>query len=69
MCVSSWPRFGASSASHGLGSTTFPSTTLKPTGSFIHALTPITQNEPVNPVMTIGMPVRKCVRFGSRSQP
>ena len=48
---------------------TSPLTTSKPSGLFIQPLTAITVNEPVKPVITIGMPVRKCARGGSRSQP
>ena len=70
MWASSCPRLVLSSASHGLGFDDLArSRRRSPTGSFIHPFTAITQNEPVKPVITIGMPVRKCVRFGSRSQP
>jgi hypothetical protein len=69
MCTISCHRFALSSASHGRALTTFPSTTPKPCGLFIHPLTAITVNDPVRPVITIGTPVRKCARGVSRPQP
>ena len=69
MCTSSWATWPLSSALNGTGSTTRPSTTSKPCGSFIQPLTLMTKALPVAPVMMIGMPVRKCVLRGSRSQP
>ena len=57
------------SACQGLTLTTLPATSRKPPGWFIHALTEITVSDPVNPVITIGIPLRKWRRGESRSQP
>ena len=59
----------ANSALSGLTSTTRPATRRNPVGWFIHALTAITMNEPVKPVITIGIPLRRCIRGESRLQP
>ena len=57
------------SADHGWTSTTLPPASRKPPGWFIQALTAMTMSDPVKPVMTIGMPLRKCSRGDRRSQP
>jgi hypothetical protein len=57
------------SALSGLTSTTSPFEIEKPAGWFIQPLTAITMNEPVTPAITMGIPARKCVRRGRRSQP
>ena len=70
MCTSSCQRYVfANSACHWWTSTTLPSRSVKPPGWFIHAFTEITISEPVKPVMTIGIPLAKCARGESRSQP
>ena len=69
MWISSCHRLELNIAVQGAGSTTSPSRTSKPRGWFIQPLTAITQNEPMKPETTTGIPVRKCVRGGSRSQP
>ena len=57
------------SAFRGLTSTTLPATRRNPPGWFIQALTEITISEPVNPVITIEIPLRRCLRGYRRSQP
>ena len=71
MWISSCHRYEfANSAFHGCTSTTLPSDcSLKPLGWFIQALTAITIHEPVKPVSTIGIPVRRCSRGDRRPQP
>jgi len=41
----------------------------KPVGLFIQPLTEITRNEPVTPLITIGIPTRKWARSESLSHP
>ena len=51
MWTSSCQKYGlANSARHGSTATTRPAAIAKPVGWFIHALTAMTMNEPVNPV-------------------
>ncbi len=57
------------SAAQGSMFTISPLTTSNPVGPFIQPLTAITKNDPVRPVITIGMPVRKWTLPGSLSQP
>ena len=59
----------ANIAATGSTSVTRPSTIRKPCGWFIQAFTVITMNEPVTPVIAIGMPLARCQRGDSRSQP
>ena len=56
-------------AAHGLMSVTTPSRMVNPAGSFIHAFTDTTQNEPTMPDIAIGMSMARCRRGGMRSQP
>ena len=54
----------------GLTSVTVPAElSVKPPGSFIHALAATTDTVPPIPEMTIGMPVQKCGHGRSRRQP
>jgi hypothetical protein len=70
MWMSSCQRYVfPNSACHWCTSTTLPSRRVKPPGWFIHALTEMTISDPVKPVSTIGMPLAKCARGDSRSQP
>ncbi len=59
----------ANSALSGSMSSTRPPTRRKPVGLFIQALTATTMNEPVSPVMMIGMPHSRCRRGDMRPQP
>ena len=55
---------------HGSTSTTLPAlSSVKPDGSFIHALAATTETLPRIPVMTTGTPVQKWVHGLSRRQP
>ncbi len=70
MWISSDHRYGLpNSAWRGLTSTALPPTRRKPPGWFIQALTEITISDPVKPVITIGMALRKWARGDMRSQP
>ena len=70
MCVSSGHRCPLpNSALHGSTSTARPSSSRNPDGLFIHALTAITNSEPVKPAITTGMPHSRCSRGDMRSQP
>ena len=70
MCTSSCQKYEFSkSAAKGWMSTASPFSSRKPVGWFIQPLTAITINEPVKPVITIGMPARKCAFGDRRSQP
>src|SRR3954470_7390281 len=57
------------SAFHGLTSTTRPATSRKPLGWVIHALTEMTIHDPRNPVTARGIPLSRCRRGESLSQP
>ena len=57
------------SAFQGWTSTTRPATSRKPLGWFIHALTEMTIQDPRNPVTAMGIPLSRCMRGESRSQP
>ena len=70
MWISSCHMFEFSNASHGRGFSTSPlGPRSNPVGSFIQPLTAITLNEPAKPEITTGIPVMKCARLESRSQP
>ena len=70
MCVSSGHRYALpNSASQGRTSTARPSSTRKPEGLFIHALTDSTNSEPVKPATTIGTPLSRCSLGDIRPQP
>ena len=57
------------SADHGCTSTATPFSIRKPPGLFIQAFTAITNVDPATPAIAMGMPLRKCARGDSRSQP
>jgi hypothetical protein len=59
----------SNSACHGCTSVALPSTRVNPVGWFIHPLTAMTNSDPATPATATGIPVRKCTRGGSRSQP
>jgi hypothetical protein len=70
MWMSSCQRYELpNNAPHGATSTTSPPRSSNPLGLFIQALTEITVSDPVNPVITIGIPLRRCMRGDSRPQP
>ena len=70
MCTNSCQKYVLpKSADSGCTSTTFPSTILKPPGWFIQPFTAITINDPATPASTTGIPLAKCQRGESRSQP
>src|ERR687891_100968 len=61
MWISSCQRYEfPNSALQGSTPTTSPPRSSKPPGLFIQALTEITVNDPVNPVITIGIPLNRC---------
>ena len=70
MWISSCQRYGFSkSALNGSTSDTLPPCSRNPPGWFIHALTEITIRDPVNPAITIGIPLNRWTRGASLSHP
>ena len=70
MCTYSLQKNGlANSADQGCASTARPPASRNPVGWFIQALTAMTKNEPATPATAIGIPLAKCSRGLSRSQP
>jgi hypothetical protein len=69
MCANCRAAPSLNIARHGRTSVTLPSTSRKPVGMFIQALTETTQNVPNTPAAIIGARHHRCTRGGSRSQP